>query len=69
MPTDFANSLLLLATGVGGAAAGTLTFMVGGTPTGFARAQTVLACMGKNLVHCGAGGTGQVRGRVVSGPR
>jgi 3-hydroxyisobutyrate dehydrogenase len=34
--------------------------MVGGTPAGFARAQPVLACMGKNLVHCGASGTGQV---------
>ncbi len=46
--------------GVGGAQAGTLTFMVGGEPAAFAGAQPVLAHMGKNIVHCGAVGSGQV---------
>ena len=45
--------------GVGGAVAGTLTFMVGGTPEGFARAEPVLRAMGKNIVHAGAAGAGQ----------
>jgi 3-hydroxyisobutyrate dehydrogenase len=46
--------------GTGGAEAGTLTFMVGGTPQVFARIAPILQCMGKNIVHCGASGTGQV---------
>ncbi|WP_028312900.1 3-hydroxyisobutyrate dehydrogenase [Derxia gummosa] len=46
--------------GTGGAEAGTLTFMVGGAEEDFARAKPVLAAMGRNLVHCGAGGNGQV---------
>jgi 3-hydroxyisobutyrate dehydrogenase len=46
--------------GVGGAEAGTLTFMVGGSDSAFARAQPILQKMGKNIVHCGASGTGQV---------
>ncbi|EGD81482.1 3-hydroxyisobutyrate dehydrogenase [Salpingoeca rosetta] len=46
--------------GVGGAEAGTLTFMVGGTDEAFGRASDVLKHMGKNLVHCGSNGTGQV---------
>ncbi len=45
--------------GTGGAAAGTLTFMVGGSPADFAQAQPVLAGMGRNIVHCGAIGMGQ----------
>jgi 3-hydroxyisobutyrate dehydrogenase len=45
--------------GVGGAAAGTLTFMVGGTAEAFARAKPVLELMGKKIVHCGAAGAGQ----------
>ncbi|MDE8349570.1 MAG: 3-hydroxyisobutyrate dehydrogenase [Acidocella sp.] len=45
--------------GVGGAAAGTLTFMVGGTDAVFAQAQPVLATMGKKIVHCGSAGAGQ----------
>ncbi|KKI72595.1 3-hydroxyisobutyrate dehydrogenase [Burkholderia pseudomallei] len=44
----------------GGAAAGTLTFMVGGDDADYARAKPVLAAMGKNIVHCGATGMGQV---------
>lgn len=45
--------------GVGGAQAGTLTFMCGGTETAFARAQPVLATMGKNIFHAGDAGAGQ----------
>jgi 3-hydroxyisobutyrate dehydrogenase len=45
--------------GVMGAEAGTLTFMVGGTAEGFARAEPVLAAMGRRIVHCGAAGAGQ----------
>ena len=47
--------------GTGGAEeAGTLTFMVGGTSEVFERIAPVLRQMGKNIVHCGAAGTGQV---------
>ncbi|MNE28369.1 3-hydroxyisobutyrate dehydrogenase [compost metagenome] len=46
--------------GTAGAAAGTLTFMVGGEQVDFERAKPVLAAMGKNIVHCGAAGNGQV---------
>ena len=46
--------------GVGGAEAGTLTFMVGGTPGAFARARPLLEKMGKNIFHAGAAGNGQV---------
>jgi len=45
--------------GVGGAAAGTLTFMVGGNETAFERAQPILKAMGKNLIHAGPAGAGQ----------
>ena len=45
--------------GVGGATAGTLTFMVGGSETAFAKAKPVLEKMGKNIVHAGASGNGQ----------
>lgn len=45
--------------GTGGAAAGTLTFMVGGEDADFDRARPVLAAMGKNIVHCGGHGNGQ----------
>lgn len=46
--------------GVGGAEAGTLTFMVGGEAADFARAEPILQAMGRNIVHCGASGNGQV---------
>ncbi|WP_339649336.1 3-hydroxyisobutyrate dehydrogenase [Halopseudomonas pelagia] len=46
--------------GTGGAAAGTLTFMVGGSKTDFDHALPVLQAMGKNIVHCGPAGNGQV---------
>lgn len=45
--------------GVGGAAAGTLTFMVGGTEAAFARALELLRVMGRNIIHAGAAGAGQ----------
>ncbi len=45
--------------GVTGAAAGTLTFMVGGTDEAFARAKPFLDIMGKTIVHAGAAGAGQ----------
>ncbi len=45
--------------GVGGAAAGTLTFMAGGEESDFARAKPVLELMGKKIVHCGGSGAGQ----------
>lgn len=44
--------------GVGGATAGTLTFMVGGEDEAFARALPVLEAMGKNIFHAGAVGAG-----------
>ena len=45
--------------GVGGAAAGTLTFMVGGTADAFARARPILEAMGRTIVHAGGSGNGQ----------
>ena len=45
--------------GVGGAAAGTLTFMAGGSEAAFAKAKPVLDVMGQKAVHCGASGSGQ----------
>jgi len=46
--------------GTGGATAGTLTFMVGGDKADFDAALPVLQAMGKNIVHCGPTGNGQV---------
>jgi len=45
--------------GVGGAKAGTLTFMAGGSAEAFAQAEPILAQMGKRVVHCGEAGAGQ----------
>lgn len=45
--------------GVGGAAAGTLTFMVGGDEATFATVSPLFAVMGQKAVHCGAAGAGQ----------
>lgn len=45
--------------GVGGAAAGTLTFMVGGPEAAFATVQPLFDIMGQKAVHCGAAGAGQ----------
>ncbi len=44
--------------GVTGAAAGTLTFMVGGSEATLERARVFLSAMGKNIVHCGGPGAG-----------
>jgi len=46
--------------GTGGAQAGTLTFMVGGDEAAFEQAKPILQAMGKNIVHCGGNGNGQV---------
>jgi 3-hydroxyisobutyrate dehydrogenase len=45
--------------GTGGAEAGTLTFMVGGTPDAFETARPLLDVMGAKAVHCGPSGNGQ----------
>ncbi len=45
--------------GVAGAAAASLTFMVGGSEAGFARALPVLQAMGRTIVHAGPSGSGQ----------
>ena len=45
--------------GIGGAAAGTLTFMAGGTAEAFARAEPLFDIMGQKAVHCGDAGAGQ----------
>jgi 3-hydroxyisobutyrate dehydrogenase len=45
--------------GIAAANAGTLTFMVGGTDAGFARARPILEAMGKAVIHAGANGAGQ----------
>jgi 3-hydroxyisobutyrate dehydrogenase len=45
--------------GVGGAQAGTLTFMVGGPNDAFARGKPILETMGKAIVHAGGAGNGQ----------
>jgi 3-hydroxyisobutyrate dehydrogenase len=45
--------------GVGGATAGTLTFMTGGPEASFAKARPILEKMGKNIVLAGPSGSGQ----------
>ncbi|MEM8730398.1 MAG: 3-hydroxyisobutyrate dehydrogenase [Pseudomonadota bacterium] len=45
--------------GIGGAAAGTLTFMAGGTEPAFAAAAPLFEIMGQKAVHCGEAGSGQ----------
>ncbi|OYY70990.1 MAG: 3-hydroxyisobutyrate dehydrogenase [Sphingomonadales bacterium 17-56-6] len=45
--------------GIAAANGGTLTFMVGGTNTAFARAEPILAAMGKAVIHAGGSGAGQ----------
>ena len=51
--------------GVNAARDAILTFMVGGSADGYSRAEPVLKQMGKNVVHTGHCGTGQVS--VVAG--
>ncbi|MEO3385616.1 3-hydroxyisobutyrate dehydrogenase [Mesorhizobium sp. CAU 1741] len=45
--------------GVGGAEAGTLTFMAGGSTDAFAKAEPILTAMAGKIVHCGDAGAGQ----------
>jgi len=45
--------------GVGGATAGTLTFMAGGSDAGFDKVSPLFDIMGQKAVHCGASGNGQ----------
>jgi 3-hydroxyisobutyrate dehydrogenase len=45
--------------GIGAAAAGTLTFMVGGSEEAFRRAEPFLQDMGKAVIHAGINGAGQ----------
>jgi len=45
--------------GTGGAEAGTLTFMCGGSDAAFERAKPVLEKMGKKIAHAGGPGAGQ----------
>jgi len=45
--------------GTTGAAAATLTFMVGGARDAFDRGEPILQEMGKRIVHCGEAGAGQ----------
>ena len=46
--------------GTGGAIAGSLTFIVGGSDDAFATAEPILAVMGKNIFRAGEHGAGQV---------
>src|SRR5512138_1562689 len=45
--------------GVGGAEAGTLTFMVGGPDQAFASGKPLFEAMGRTIVHAGGAGNGQ----------
>jgi 3-hydroxyisobutyrate dehydrogenase len=45
--------------GTSGAAAGALTFMVGGSQEALEKAEPLLSVMGHKTVHCGQGGSGQ----------
>ena len=45
--------------GTAGAAAGTLTFMAGGSAEAFEKARPLFEVMGSRAVHCGAAGAGQ----------
>ena len=61
-PASAAGALTLdapVSGGVGGATAGTLTFMCGGSDEAFAKAKPLLEAMGKRIVHCGGAGAGQ----------
>ena len=45
--------------GIAAANGGTMTFMVGGSDEAFARAEPILAKMGKAVIHAGEAGSGQ----------
>ena len=62
MDADAAGLLAVdapVSSGVGGAVAGTLTFMAGGSDAAFALAEPLFAIMGQKAVHCGDSGAGQ----------
>ncbi|MCL1127253.1 3-hydroxyisobutyrate dehydrogenase [Shewanella surugensis] len=46
--------------GTGGAVAGTLTFICGGTDKGFEQAKATLSIMGSHIFHAGGAGAGQI---------
>lgn len=46
--------------GVGAAKSAALTFIVGGSADAYDRAKPLLEKMGKNVIHCGVTGSGQV---------
>ena len=52
--------------GIAAAAAGTLTFMVGGTDLGFERAEPILADMGRAVIHAGSAGARARRPRSAT---
>lgn len=57
--SKFGSSLFDVALpGVAGATAGTLTFLVGGTPEAFQLSEPILAYMGKRIIQCGPSGAG-----------
>ena len=56
---DFALNVSPLCNGAASAAAGTLTFLIGGETDVVENAKLILAAMGKKLVHCGGAGAGQ----------
>jgi len=45
-------------TGVAGAKAGGLSFLVGGAEESYALAQPILSSMGQRIIHCGPSGAG-----------
>jgi 3-hydroxyisobutyrate dehydrogenase len=52
------KSMSLLLSGVAGAKAGTLSFMVGGSSEAYDRSRPFLTQMGKRVIHCGPSGSG-----------
>ena len=53
--------------GIAAANGGTLTFMVGGTDAAFARAEPILAAMGKAVIHAGAGQAAKICNNMLLG--
>jgi 3-hydroxyisobutyrate dehydrogenase len=58
VPAYTYNNIDLLKTGVTGAKAGTLAFLVGGTEGAFELSQPILTHMGNRIIHCGPSGAG-----------
>jgi 6-phosphogluconate dehydrogenase (decarboxylating) len=54
------SRIVCVISGVNAARDALLTFMVGGSEASYQAASEYLSLMGKNVVHCGAVGTGQV---------